>query len=702
MSRWLLSLFLGVTLALSPSLLWGEPETGGWSEPELVLEGASHPSLIQDAGGIYWMVVTAGGYDLYLSHSQDGSNWSTPIPLVLWPTHDSEPRLVQNTDGMYRLVFASDREGNFDLFLTNSTDGETWSEPRRLTAGPAFDSYPSTPFQDLWGTHWLAFISDREGNYSIYLMNSSNGEDWSDPVQVTDGFTDSFPRMIQDRDGYYWLAFTRLVAWPNHFEIFLMRSTDGLTWTEPWQVTSGPENNNYIDFLQDDRGTFWIAFTSERTGNEDIFVMGSRDGKTWTEPVQLSFNMIRRQGDHKADYKSLIQDRGGDLRIVFHNVRRPAGIYQVVGTGIEIEDYEEKVPMEETLETAFGPLTLRQQTTDAYPQGKPAWSPDGRRIAFTSEEKDRGDLYELDIETREISPLVSGIGVQDYAAYSPDGRTLVYTSNEEETWDLYLLDLATGERRRLTEDPHIELFPFVSPNGREVLYVSNLFGNNDLFVLDLATGEKRRLTNDSSHQNDPAWSPDGRRIAYESNEAGNWDLFVMDADGSHKVQLTAESENQGGPTWSPDGKWIAYESNLGGDFNLWVMRSDGTGKTQLTHHPADEYYPAWSPRGDAIAYHSFQGGNGDVWVAELPEGLRSPPLTLPPPEPVEERAEGDASEAKGLLEEKSPVEEGVSRWDRIQKPGVFRPRLSNPEWLALAALLLFLFTAFLRRELYGK
>lgn len=631
-----------------------------WSQPQLSLEAGSHPSVIQDRDGTFRMALVRGA-DIFLTTSQDGSNWSSSVPVITGPSYDTEPRLFQDWDGTYWLVYASDKNGSFDLFLRESRDGLEWSEEVAVARGPTFDSYPYIT-QDSGGRYWITFVSEREGNYSVFITSSPDGAAWSEPIEVTKDAMDSFPLMIQDRNGLYWLAFTRLVGRPNKFDIFLMSSTDGTTWSEPRQITSAPSNNNYIDFIQDSKGTYWIAFTSERSGNEDIYITGSRDGANWSEPIQLSFNMVRRRGDFKCDYKSLIEDSDGALRVYYHCVSPVGGIYLVKGVGAEPIPPS---PTSYTLDSPYGALTLSQLTPSTYPQEKPSWSPDGRHIIYTDRAMDpKGDIWTMDTATGEKKPISQENASEDFPSFSPDGREIVYSSDRGGSMDLWLMDVDGSNKRQLTSGPAVEIFPAWSPDGRRIAYVSNAAGNNDIYTMDADGQNVKRLTSNSAHQNDPAWSPDGRRIAYESNEAGNWDIFVMDADGGNATQLTSEPENQGGPTWSPDWRWITYESNLGGGFNIWVMARDGSEKARLTNHTADAYFPAWSPLGDRIAYQSLQGGNSDVWVLELPEPLRSSPLP-----------------GGGLLVD-------------LRLP---RPHLSEMEWLLLAISVTLLAVAASRR-----
>ncbi|MEE9175480.1 MAG: exo-alpha-sialidase [Thermodesulfobacteriota bacterium] len=591
----------------------------GWSKPEFLIE-ASHPSMIQDNNGIYWLAFNGAGQDvdIFLMNSTDGRIWSDPWHVTSDPESDRDPQLIQDSKGNFWLVFVSYRMGNPDLFLKNSDDGITWSEAIQITRDKAFDSYPNTLIQDSDGIYWIAFSSSRGGggDTDVYLTGSEDGVLWSEPLHVTnDESIETFPTMIQDSDGIYWLAFARQTGWPNKYDIFLTKSEDGNRWTEPEKVSRGPANNNYIDFIQDKNGLYWMAFTSERTGNEDIFVMGSYDAQTWSEPELLSYNMINRTYNFKCDYKTLMQDSYNVFWIVYGCAKRPDGLWYVTGRDVELY-FVESEGVTTTINTTFGDILLKQLTTSTYPQGKPSFSFDGKKIAYISkQENQEGDLWIMDAEGDNKKQLTFDISAQDFPAWRPDGK-IIYSSKESDNWDIWIMDPLSGKKGALTSDPHNQFFASYSPDGKEIVYVSDEAGNNDIWIMDSDTSDKRQLTFDKSHQNAPAWSPDGKEIAFESILNGNWDIFVMDADGSNILQLTNETANQGGPTWSPYGK-IAFESDQEGNFDIWIMNTDGSEKTRITANDADEVFPIWDPDGEGIVYESLQAGNSDVWGIDI-------------------------------------------------------------------------------------
>ena len=244
-------------------------------------------------------------------------------------------------------------------------------------------------------------------------------------------------------------------------------------------------------------------------------------------------------------------------------------------------------------------LTERLTTTD------PAWSPDGRRIAFTRNEDEgesttftNDDVFVMDADgahIRQVTPEVNGSS-SGQPAWSPDGRTIVYVRGPSRAsavvaatplafGELLEVDADGGEETRLTSGEP-DAAPAWSPDGREVVFVrghdlSKPSGDMDLFVVNAAGGTPRRLTHTpQSLETAPAWSPDGSRIAFARSGStsaftGKTAIVVINRDGSGEsilLQHKLYSETSYGLSWSPDGRNIAFET---GSFDCTVVATIG-------------------------------------------------------------------------------------------------------------------------------
>jgi Tol biopolymer transport system component len=192
-------------------------------------------------------------------------------------------------------------------------------------------------------------------------------------------------------------------------------------------------------------------------------------------------------------------------------------------------------------------------------------------------------------------------------AWSPDGRRIAFASRRRGTFDVLAMN-ADGTRTRpvvaTTED---ESQPTWSPDGRRIAFERGNRG--DIYVVNADGTNVRRITRDPEQEIHPAWSPDGRWIAFvrRSPETRIAEVWLVRPDGSRRHQLTNLRAGSLSPSWSPDGKRIAFSTNLGGtDFDIYSVGVNGKRLRRVTRSPKDAFEPAWSPDGGTIAF--FQDG----------------------------------------------------------------------------------------------
>ena len=199
-------------------------------------------------------------------------------------------------------------------------------------------------------------------------------------------------------------------------------------------------------------------------------------------------------------------------------------------------------------------------------------------------------------------------------AWSPDGRRIAFVSDRDGNFEIYVMKADGSGQRNLTRDAASDGDPVWSPDGRRIAFVRHRDDHDEIYVVN-ADGTGQSLLARGAN---PVWSPDGRTIAY-SRPRANTGVYLMNADGSGQRKLTRPSNprtSDRGHVWSPDGRKIAFVRSSWDTDNseIYVMNADGSGQRNLTRNPKLDSTPAWSPDGRQIAFVSDRDGHDDVYV----------------------------------------------------------------------------------------
>jgi tricorn protease len=251
----------------------------------------------------------------------------------------------------------------------------------------------------------------------------------------------------------------------------------------------------------------------------------------------------------------------------------------------------------------------------------PDISPDGKLVAFSY----LGDIWVVET-IGGIARPVTMHEAHDYAPiFSPDGRRLAFSSNRHGNYDVFVVSVQGGRPQRLTFDSASDLAEDFSPDGKQILFRSTrstAFPHNvELYSVPAEGGRVTRISADEGKEG--VYSPRGDQIAYVRGP-GTWyrkgyrgssndDIWICNADGTNNRQLTSFNGQDTSPMWSPDGQYVYYVSECFGT-PANIVKQDAAGKTppqQVTAHKDDSVRRARISRnGEWIVYEC----GPDLWV----------------------------------------------------------------------------------------
>jgi Tol biopolymer transport system component len=246
--------------------------------------------------------------------------------------------------------------------------------------------------------------------------------------------------------------------------------------------------------------------------------------------------------------------------------------------------------------------------------GSPARVTNGLIVYTGNDSKGRQQIFTVTPVGIGARQLTSGPGQNQYPAWSSDGRQIAFTSSRTGNYELWVMD-ADGSRQRQVTHPPIEggSVPSWSPDNRHIVFsaMSGSPPHPEIWTVDADGRNPRQLTvtHTPGGSNAPSWSPDGRRIAFASDRSGVPEVYTMGLDRTGVRQLTQPATPlypaANVPVWSPDGARIAFWSGFEALFGqVWIMGADGSNRRALTSclPPTNCDDPAWSPDGRFVLF----------------------------------------------------------------------------------------------------
>lgn len=560
---------------------------------------------------LFLVAASAQEHPLWLRHcaiSPDGSTiaftykgdiFTVPVSggrasqMTVNPAYDTQP--VWSPDSR-SLVFSSNREGSFDLFLVGKEGGV----PRRLTTHSAAE-YPET------------FLNNDEVLYTAIMMPESGYGEFPSgqfqqvyKVSVNGGRPELYSSqymedisidktgkklLYNDKKGYE-------DKWRKHHQSSITRDiwlTDASASRQYKQMTT---------FRGEDRNPVWAA------DGDHYYYLSEQDG---------SFNVYQSSVTHPAEVKQMTKHRVNPVRFLTLSTNQLL-CYSLDGEIYTLKEGESPKKIEITVMTDnLDRNRIAQQLTG----GATALSvsPGGKEVAFVV----RGDVYVTSVDYETTRRITNTPEQERDVEFSPDGRSIVYSSERGGVWGIYKTEIARKEdtyfiyAAEINEEPLVcsalaSFEPKFSPDGKEVAFLES---RTTLRVVDLKSKKIRTVLdgkyNYSYTDGDQSfeWSPDGKWLLAKYISVGGWnntDIALIKADGSGEVvNLTESGYADANPKWVLDGKAMIWSSDRAG------YRSHGSWGAQR-----DEYLMFF----DAEAYDKFRMNKEELALYEEVEKIR--------------------------------------------------------------------------------
>ena len=224
----------------------------------------------------------------------------------------------------------------------------------------------------------------------------------------------------------------------------------------------------------------------------------------------------------------------------------------------------------------------------------PAWSPDGRSLAYVSFESGKAVVMVQDVTNGERRAVASFRGSNSAPAWSPDGRQLAVTLSRDGLAQLYLIDLSGDSLRRLTNSNAIDTEACFAPDGQTLYFVSDRGGGPQVYRQPLAGGSAERVTFNGAYNISPAVSPDGRFLAWVTRGSG-LRVMLQPLDGSAPPLAVTDTNDDESPSFAPNSRLLIYATRSQGRDVLMTTTLDGKIRTRLLSSGIDVREPAWGP-----------------------------------------------------------------------------------------------------------
>jgi Tol biopolymer transport system component len=526
------------------------------------------PTWSPEGGRVAYGSDQGGNPDVWVAQIGGGE------PLNLTTDHKGADLHPSWSPDGQQIAFWSARDGG-GYYVTSALGGPA----RRVLISPFIARFPSRPQWTRDGTKLACVRTDIEEVFAE-IVSLDTGES----TRI------SLPGREISRMDLSWSSDERLFAYVDArnntaqvTQIRILRLSDG----ESFAVTEGRTNDWSPSWSSDGHSLY---FVSNRGGAMDLWRQAiARDGAPEGEPEPVTSGVGMRDASFSPEGQKLAYTRG-----------RPVGNVW-------------KVPILQDRRATWADakqLTFEQAYIEFFDV-----SPDGNRLAVSSDRSGNPDLWTMPVEGGPMQRLTSDPAPDWQPKWSPDGREIAFYSYRSGNREIWVMPASGGPARQLTKGVAENVNPDWSPNGKEIAFASAQSGSLDIWVVRLNGGEQRPIATHPAMDVQPRWSPDGDSLVFSSGRSGDTRVWKVAVAGGEPEPLTTRVAE--GSCWSPDGERLFFETID----NLWELSIDERTERQLTEFDGRSGFlqTSLATNGHEL-FFSWYEDLGDIWVMDV-EGL---------------------------------------------------------------------------------
>lgn len=280
---------------------------------------------------------------------------------------------------------------------------------------------------------------------------------------------------------------------------------------------------------------------------------------------------------------------------------------------------------------------IRQLTNASGTNVRPAWSPDGKQIAFQSNRDGPFRVYVMNADGSNVRQLTTGDADERHPAWSPDGKRIAVDSGDVQKREIWVIDVASRARTQVTRLGAIATFPSWSPDGTRLAFYVYRSGVMDVWLAGADGSAPTQLTREHASERNQqctfachsvAWSPDGGRLAFSDGEHARVLLMAsLAAAGTAPTRISPDGERSHFPVFLADGRLVYVTEHISQDqsyTDLWTVMPEASTEREAFAERVQAQGPfALRHDGQELLFASPRSGNFQIYAVTLDDAGRA-------------------------------------------------------------------------------